>query len=125
MSQASVGGTGISSQRAAVPTGTIQQEGIPPQMPELSTHSELTLTFMESCSLKNTSAHLTRWLFSEQIHITSNTTGHKNTHLQLHGLKTFNLFICSCRPRYRHNWVLKLSFYTSSSRPDPLYIYIL
>ena len=52
VSQASGGGTGISSQRAAVPTGTIQQEGIPPQMPELSTQSELTLTFMKSYSLK-------------------------------------------------------------------------
>ena len=47
-------------------------------MPELLSHSELTLIVMKSCSHKNT---LPRWLFSEQVCITTNVSGRKKQQL--------------------------------------------
>ena len=76
VSQASGDEEGISSQGAA-----IQQEGIPPQIPELLTPSELTPIFMKSCSRKNMSVHLTRRLFSEKVRMTSNVSGRKKRQL--------------------------------------------
>ena len=81
VSQASGDGAGIFSQGAAITTEAIQQEGIQPQMPELLSQSELTLIFMKSCSRKNMSVHLTRWLFSEQVRMTSNVSGRKKRQL--------------------------------------------
>ena len=41
------GGVGISSQGAAITTEAIQQEWIPPRMPELLPQNEVTLIFMK------------------------------------------------------------------------------
>ena len=54
VAQASGGGVGNSSQGTAITTDAIQQQGTPPQMPELLSQSELTLIFMKSYSGKNT-----------------------------------------------------------------------
>ena len=77
VAQASGGGVGNSLQGGAIITDARQHQGTPPQVPELLSQSELTLIFMKSCSRKNMSEHLTRRLFSEQVHMTSNVFGRK------------------------------------------------
>ena len=81
VAQASGGRVRNSSQGAAITADAKQQPGTPPQMSELLSQNELTLIFMKSCSHKNMSVHLTRQLFSEQVCMTSNVSGHKEQQL--------------------------------------------
>ena len=80
-SESKASGGGVESQGVAIIAEATQQEGIPSQIPDLLSQSELTLIFMKSCFCKNTSVHLTRSLFSEQVRVASNVSGQKKQQL--------------------------------------------